>query len=45
MDYPFFFTWSAQSAVKPVELTGGDGAWFTTADGSRWLDLGSLSGC
>jgi taurine--2-oxoglutarate transaminase len=43
MDYPFFFTWSAQSTVKPVELTGGDGAWFTTSDGGRWLDLGSLS--
>ena len=43
MDYPFFFTWSAQSAVKPIELTGGEGAWFTTADGGRWLDLGSLS--
>jgi taurine--2-oxoglutarate transaminase len=43
MDYPFFFTWSAQQAVQPIELTGGDGAWFTTADGSRWLDLGSLS--
>jgi taurine---2-oxoglutarate transaminase len=43
MDFPFFFTWSAQNAVKPVELTGGDGAWFTTSDGSRWLDLGSLS--
>jgi taurine--2-oxoglutarate transaminase len=43
MDYPFFFTWTAQSAVRPVELTGGEGAWFTTADGARWLDLGSLS--
>jgi taurine---2-oxoglutarate transaminase len=43
MDYPFFFTWTTQSAVKPVELTGGEGAWFTTADGGRWLDLGSLS--
>jgi taurine--2-oxoglutarate transaminase len=43
MDYPFFFTWSAQGAVKPVELTGGEGAWFTTADGGRWLDLGALS--
>jgi taurine--2-oxoglutarate transaminase len=42
-DYPFFFTWSSQTAVKPLELTGGQGAWFTTADGSRWLDLGSLS--
>jgi taurine--2-oxoglutarate transaminase len=43
MDFPFFFTWTAQNAVRPVELTGGDGAWFTTADGSRWLDLGALS--
>ena len=43
MEYPFFFTWTAQHAVEPVELTGGDGAWFTTSDGSRWLDLGSLS--
>jgi len=43
MDYPFFFTWTAQNSVKPVELSGGDGAWFTTTDGSRWLDLGSLS--
>src|SRR5215468_5106989 len=43
MDYPFFFTWSAQNAVKPIELTGGEGAWFTTADGARWLDLGSLA--
>jgi len=42
-DYPFFFTWTAQHAAKPFELTGGDGAWFTTADGSRWLDLGSLA--
>jgi taurine--2-oxoglutarate transaminase len=42
-DYPFFFTWSAQNAAKPLELTGGDGAWFTTRDGSRWLDLGALS--
>lgn len=41
-DYPFFFTWSAQHAAKPLELTGGEGAWFTTKDG-RWLDLGALS--
>jgi taurine--2-oxoglutarate transaminase len=42
-EYPFFFTWTAQNAAKPFELTGGEGAWFTTADGSRWLDLGALS--
>ena len=43
MDYPFFFTWTAQNAARPVELTGGEGAWFTTADGARWLDLGSMT--
>jgi taurine--2-oxoglutarate transaminase len=42
-DYPFFFTWTAQHQAKPFELTGGQGAHFTTADGSRWLDLGALS--
>jgi taurine---2-oxoglutarate transaminase len=42
-DYPFFFTWTAQNAAKPLQLTGGEGAWFTTSDGSRWLDLGSLA--
>ncbi|MDB4960029.1 MAG: aminotransferase class-III [Myxococcales bacterium] len=42
-DHPFFFTWTAQNTAKAFELTGGEGAWFTTADGGRWLDLGSLS--
>jgi taurine---2-oxoglutarate transaminase len=42
-EYPFFFTWTAQNAAKPVELVGGEGAWFTTADGGRWLDLGALA--
>ncbi len=42
-EYPFFFTWTAQQNAKAFELTGGDGAWFTTADGARWLDLGALS--
>ncbi len=42
-DHPFFFTWTAQNAAKPLEITGGEGAWFTTADGGRWLDLGALS--
>ncbi len=42
-EYPFFFTWTAQTGAKPFELTGGEGAHFTTADGGRWLDLGALS--
>jgi taurine--2-oxoglutarate transaminase len=41
-DYPFFFTWSAQKSAAPVHLTGGEGSFFTTADGGRFLDLGSL---
>jgi taurine--2-oxoglutarate transaminase len=42
-DSPFFFTWSAQHGARPLELAGGQGAWFTTRDGARWLDLGALS--
>ena len=42
-DAPYFFTWQAQHGAKGVELTGGHGAWFTTSDGGRWLDLGALS--
>jgi taurine--2-oxoglutarate transaminase len=42
-EYPFFFTWTAQQDARPVEIVGGEGAWFVTGDGGRWLDLGSLS--
>jgi taurine--2-oxoglutarate transaminase len=42
-DHPFFFTWSAQRDARPLEIIGGDGAHFRTADGARWLDLASLS--
>ena len=42
-DSPFFYTWTAQKNAKPLQLTGGQGAWFTTSDGGRWLDLGALS--
>lgn len=40
---PYFFTWGVQRGARGREVTGGEGAWFTTADGARWLDLGSLS--
>jgi taurine---2-oxoglutarate transaminase len=40
---PFFYTWTAQKGARGRELVGGEGAWFRTADGERWLDLGSLS--
>lgn len=42
-DYPFFFTWTAQKAAKPIEMTGGEGVYYFTKGGDRWLDLGSLS--
>ncbi len=39
--HPFFFTWSSQAGARPLEITGGSGARFTTPEG-EWLDLGSL---
>ncbi|HEY8428706.1 MAG TPA: aminotransferase class III-fold pyridoxal phosphate-dependent enzyme, partial [Sandaracinaceae bacterium] len=42
MSEPFFFTWTAQRGAKGIEIVGGRGAWFDTADGGRWLDFGSL---
>jgi len=42
-EHPFFFTWSAQRTATPMEITGGEGAWFETKGGERWLDFGSLS--
>jgi taurine--2-oxoglutarate transaminase len=38
-----FYTWSAQRDATPLEITGGQGARFETADGGRWLDLGSMT--
>jgi taurine--2-oxoglutarate transaminase len=38
-----FYTWSAQSAAVPLEIIEGQGARFTTADGARWWDLGSMT--
>lgn len=43
MSEPFFFTWSAQRDAHGLELAGGQGAFFHTTDGARWLDLGSLT--
>ncbi|MEM9195114.1 MAG: aminotransferase class III-fold pyridoxal phosphate-dependent enzyme [Myxococcota bacterium] len=41
VSHPFFFTWKAQRNARPVQITGGKGAWFE-ADGERILDFGSL---
>jgi taurine---2-oxoglutarate transaminase len=37
-----FFTWTAQKDAAPLEIVGGQGATFVTADGAHWLDLGSM---
>jgi taurine---2-oxoglutarate transaminase len=37
-----FYTWTAQRDAAPLEIVSGDGASFVTADGARWLDLGSM---
>jgi taurine--2-oxoglutarate transaminase len=36
------FTWTAQRAVSPIAVAGGEGACFWDADGRRYLDLASV---
>jgi taurine--2-oxoglutarate transaminase len=38
-----FTTWSAQANAFALEIVGGEGARFSTADGARWWDLGSMT--
>ena len=38
-----FYTWTAQASAVPLEIVGGEGARFTTADGAEWWDLGSMT--
>ena len=38
-----FYTWTAQKKAAPLEITGGKGARFMTADGEWWWDLGSTT--
>ncbi|MGE0787810.1 MAG: aminotransferase class III-fold pyridoxal phosphate-dependent enzyme [Sandaracinaceae bacterium] len=42
-DEPFLFTWSAQRNARGLAVVGGEGVFFDTADGDRWLDFGSLT--
>lgn len=35
------YTWTVQSAAKPVSIAGGEGAWFVDRAGERWLDFES----
>jgi taurine--2-oxoglutarate transaminase len=37
-----FYTWSAQASALPLEIVGGEGSRFFTADGAVWWDLGSM---
>lgn len=37
------FTWSAQREALPIEIVGGEGARFRTADGGVWFDFGSVT--
>lgn len=38
-----FYTWTAQKKAAPLEIIGGQGARFQTADGNWWWDLGSTT--
>ncbi|MBT9582492.1 aminotransferase class III-fold pyridoxal phosphate-dependent enzyme [bacterium] len=38
-----FYTWTAQQKAAPLEIVGGQGARFQTADGDWWWDLGSTT--
>jgi taurine--2-oxoglutarate transaminase len=42
-DAHVFYTWSAQKSAVPLEIVGGQGARFVTADGADWWDLGSMT--
>jgi taurine---2-oxoglutarate transaminase len=36
-----FHSWSAQAALTPLVVTGGEGSYFETEDGKRYLDFSS----
>jgi len=36
-----FHSWSAQRALAPVVVAGGEGSWFRDEDGRRYLDFSS----
>ena len=36
-----FHSWSAQGALAPVVVAGGEGSWFWDEHGTRWLDFSS----
>jgi taurine--2-oxoglutarate transaminase len=38
-----FTTWSAQASAPLLDIVGGEGVRFRTADGGLWWDLGSMT--
>jgi len=36
-----FHSWSAQGALKPIVVAGGEGSWFWDENGKRYLDFAS----
>jgi taurine--2-oxoglutarate transaminase len=36
-----FHSWSAQAVIDPAVVVSGEGSWFTTEDGTRYLDFAS----
>src|SRR3954454_18920355 len=36
-----FHSWSAQKALNPLVIAGGEGAWIWDEDGRRYLDFSS----
>ncbi|MFT3853842.1 MAG: aspartate aminotransferase family protein [Ilumatobacteraceae bacterium] len=36
-----FHSWSAQGSLAPLVVTGAEGSWFWTEDGTRYLDFAS----
>lgn len=42
MNERFFYTWTAQRDAAPLDIVGGSGARFQTADGGDWIDFGSM---
>ena len=36
-----FHSWSAQNALTPLVIAGGEGSWIWSEDGTRYLDFSS----
>ena len=43
MDYPFYFTWSAQNMATPFEIFDSKGCFYTTTENKKIYDFSSTS--